>query len=81
MTEAEEIELKELRAFKAKVEPVIQNILDILYWDPDRGCYDPDYEWSQDEIEYVDAEILKLYRKPKLGTTAYPKLKLGRRCR
>lgn len=76
MHDTDVLELQELRKFKATVEPVIREIYDILYWDGSERCYDPDYEWSQDEIELVAAQLLKLYGRPKRGATKYPDLKL-----
>jgi len=62
--------------FREKVEPIIQRIYDVLYFDSDTNCFDPNKEWDSaaDFIEMVDAELRRLYPKPKKGTTEYPKL-------
>jgi len=77
MTKAEQRELEQLRAFKLKVEPVLQSIYDVFYYDSDQGYFDPDKEWDSacDFLEMVADSFSALYPPPKRGTTNYPELK------
>ena len=75
MTDAELVELTHLRAWKARVEPVIHRIYDVLYWDGDLGAFDPDKQWDSDFIEMIADEARDLYGTPADGTVDYPKIK------
>ncbi|MFA6132386.1 MAG: hypothetical protein WC869_00065 [Phycisphaerae bacterium] len=77
MTDAERKELNELRAFKAKVEPMLHNIYDYLYFDTEAEVFDPDKEWDSacDYLEAIASEVTAVMPLPKAGTTEYPKIK------
>lgn len=71
-------ELQKLRAYKAATEPVLQRIYDVLYFDPDRNCFDSDKEWDSaaDFLEMVASQMLSLYGYPKRGSRKYPDIKV-----
>ena len=76
MTKAELKELKELRRFKATVEPVLGQIYDILYYDCDRHCYNPDKEWAADFIEFIAENVRYVIPLPQNGAKQPPPHKL-----
>ena len=77
MTAAEQKELEELRAFKKKVEPILHNMFDILYYDSDQGCFDPDKEWDSacDFLGMFADCVGDLYPSPKPRSKKYPPIK------
>ena len=78
MTAAEQKELKELRAFKAIVEPTLNAIYDVLYFDDNEDRYDPDKEWDSaaDVLETVADNITDVIPAPKRRTTERPAYKV-----
>ena len=58
-------------------ETTLQRIFDILYFDSDRNCFNPDKEWDSaaDFLDAVNTEMLALYGQPKDGSKKYPKMK------
>jgi len=74
--QAAETRATKAEAFKTKVEPVMQRIYDVLYWDDDKKCFSPVKEWdsANDFLEMVDNHITALYGEPVEGSTAYPEL-------
>lgn len=70
--------LAEALAFRATVEPILQHIFDVLYFDSDKNGFDPNKEWGSaaDFLWMIDTQLLALYGKPKARSTEYPKLKL-----
>lgn len=70
--------IAEALQFKATVEPILQRIFDVLYFDSDKNCFDPNKEWDSacDFIEMVADQMTLLYGKPKARARKYPELKL-----
>lgn len=64
--------------FRATVEPIMQRIFDVLYFDSDKNCFNPNKEWDSacDFIEMVADQMVLLYGKPKARSRKYPELKL-----
>lgn len=63
--------------FRATVEPVLQHIFDVLYFDSGENCFDPDKEWdsADDFLESIAGQIRLLYGDPKARSKKYPELK------
>ena len=78
LTPDEQKELKELRAYKDVVEPVLHRIYDELYFDTDAGHFDPDLEWESacGISEFVAGELIRLMGKPVLGSVEHPDVKV-----
>lgn len=60
------------------MEPVLHRIYDVLYFDSDRDCFDPNKEWDSapDFLEMVACQVLSLYGRPKQRSRKYPNLKV-----
>jgi uncharacterized Zn-finger protein len=67
-------ENKKLKALNRKMDGVLTVIYDVLYFDPDKECYDPKKEWDSacDFIEMVDAQIRTIIPEPQNGSTERP---------
>lgn len=70
--------IAEALKFKATVEPVLQRIFDVLYFDGDKDCFDPDKEWDSaaDFMDMMTEQLIALYGRPKARSKNYPDLKL-----
>ena len=77
MSPAERKELEELRAFKKTVEPVLQHIYDVLYFDSDKNYFDPQKEIDSacDFLDMIHEEMLTLYPSPKARSRRYPPMR------
>ena len=70
-----EEELIELREFRATVEPRIQRMYDLLFFDDSIQAFDPHKDWDIDTLEEVAGNLIDIYGAPKRGTKNYPKIK------
>lgn len=78
MSQAESVRLLDKYvAYKMAVEPTLHAIFDVLYFDSDKNCFDPDKEWDSaaDFLDMVHQKMIDLYGRPKKGSTDYPKFK------